>query len=96
VAGVSDSLVRRSAYFSGRVQGVGFRYTTRQISQRYAVTGFVRNLPDRRVEVVAEGPSSEVEQFLNDLSENMRDNIRDTQITQSSPTGEFVVFEIRH
>ena len=47
---------RRHCYFSGRVQGVGFRYTSRNIAINYDVTGFVRNLPDGRVELVAEGP----------------------------------------
>ena len=44
-------------YFSGHVQGVGFRYTTRSVASRFAVTGYVRNLPDGRVELVAEGGS---------------------------------------
>ena len=46
---------RREVYFSGRVQGVGFRYTVRMVASRFAVTGFVKNLPDGRVQLVAEG-----------------------------------------
>jgi acylphosphatase len=87
---------RRSIYYSGRVQGVGFRYTTRQIAQRYAVTGFVRNLPDRRVELVVEGEAGELQRFLGELAETMQDFIRDTQSSQTAPTGEFHQFEIRH
>ena len=88
--------VRCSVYYSGRVQGVGFRYTARQIAQSYAVTGFVRNLPDRRVELVVEGNSDEVQRLLAAIADAMCDNIRDTQITHSLPTSEFARFEIRH
>ncbi len=45
---------------SGRVQGVGFRYTAKGVAQRFAVTGFVRNLSDGRVELVVEGDAAEV------------------------------------
>ena len=88
--------IRRSVYYSGRVQGVGFRYTARKIAQNYAVSGFVRNLPDRRVELVVEGEAEEIQRFLIDLAETMRDNIHDAQTTQATPTGEFSGFEIRH
>ncbi|MBL8829940.1 MAG: acylphosphatase, partial [Planctomycetaceae bacterium] len=49
------SAIRRRVLFHGRVQGVGFRVTTRSIAQRFAVTGWVRNLPDGSVELLAEG-----------------------------------------
>ena len=51
---------RRHAWFRGTVQGVGFRFTTRRLADRRRVGGFVRNLPDGRVEVVVEGPEAEV------------------------------------
>jgi acylphosphatase len=40
---------RRRVHYSGRVQGVGFRFTSQRLAERYAVTGYVRNLPDGRV-----------------------------------------------
>ena len=46
---------RAHVFYSGRVQGVGFRYSTREVACGYEVTGRVRNLPDGRVELVAEG-----------------------------------------
>ena len=49
---------------SGRVQGVGFRYHTRQTGERLALTGWVRNCPDGTVEVEAEGPGDSVEDLL--------------------------------
>jgi acylphosphatase len=88
--------IRRSVYYSGRVQGVGFRYTARKIAQNYAISGFVRNLPDRRVELIVEGEAAEIQRFLTDLAETMRDNIHDAQTTQATPTGEFNGFDIRH
>ena len=46
---------QREVYYQGRVQGVGFRYAVRSLARRFAVDGFVRNLSDGRVELVAEG-----------------------------------------
>lgn len=59
-----ETMRRAHVLYSGKVQGVGFRYTTRQIAARFAVTGFVKNLGDGRVELVAEGTQEEVERFL--------------------------------
>jgi len=47
--------LRRALYFSGRVQGVGFRYESRALALGYNLSGYVRNLADGRVELVAEG-----------------------------------------
>jgi acylphosphatase len=59
-------------YFSGRVQGVGFRYTTLQTAREYEVAGLVRNLPDGRVELEAEGREGEVRDFIAAVEERMR------------------------
>src|SRR4029079_16800556 len=61
-------LERRQVYYSGRVQGVGFRYTARQIAGRFAVTGFVENLGDGRVHLIVEGETREIDRFLAELS----------------------------
>ena len=50
--------------FSGRVQGVGFRSTCQSLARSFEVAGYVRNLPDGRVELVAEGENSEIDAFL--------------------------------
>jgi len=55
---------RRTIHFSGRVQGVGFRYTARSVALQYDVHGYIRNLADGRVEVVAEGPEPAVQSLL--------------------------------
>lgn len=51
-------------FYEGRVQGVGFRWTVKNIAQGFEVTGWVRNLPDGRVELQAAGDSTEVSDFL--------------------------------
>ncbi|MFO8012596.1 MAG: acylphosphatase [Phycisphaerae bacterium] len=85
---------RRHAWFSGTVQGVGFRFTARRLAERHRVSGFVKNLPDGRVEVVAEGPADDVQAFLGDVREAMASTIRDAEIEDESPTGEFDGFGV--
>ena len=51
--------MRRHLFYSGRVQGVGFRFTAQRIASGFAVTGWVRNLPDDRVEMLVEGEKDE-------------------------------------
>ena len=87
---------RRQAYYSGHVQGVGFRYTVRQLADGFDVRGFVRNLPDGRVELVAEGPAAELGRFMAAIAERMGDYIRDAAVDVRPAIGEFTGFEIRH
>ncbi len=87
---------RYTVYFSGRVQGVGFRYNTSTIARRYDVTGFVRNLTDGRVELVVEGDRQELDEFLREVRERFFGNIRDERLDRQAASGEFEGFEIRH
>ena len=57
-------------YYAGRVQGVGFRYTAKSVATGFEVTGIVRNLPDGRVELVAEGLKDELEGFQQAIRES--------------------------
>jgi acylphosphatase len=57
-------------FYEGRVQGVGFRYSVRQIAKGFNVTGWVRNLPDRRVELQVSGEEEEVNAFLEALRQS--------------------------
>ena len=86
---------QREIYYSGRVQGIGFRYTARAIAARHRVTGFVRNMPDGRVHLVVEGASDEVRTFIDSLQADMGACIHDTQISIRPATGRFPEFEIR-
>ena len=56
--------------YTGRVQGVGFRATVRQVACGYDVTGTIRNLADGRVELIAEGEKKELEAFIQAISES--------------------------
>jgi acylphosphatase len=79
------SRVRRRVYYSGRVQGVGFRDTSRRLARDHAVAGYVRNLPDDRVELVAEGELAEVEALLGAIGRHFDRHIRDTQVVTEPP-----------
>jgi len=88
-------MTRLTAYFSGRVQGVGFRYTTTRVAERFAVSGYVQNLDDGRVKLVAEGDRKELDAFLADVQAAMGRNIRSTDSDRGEATGEFDGFGVR-
>ena len=75
---------------------MGFRYTTVRIAGEFAVEGFVQNLDDGRVLVVAEGEPGELDRFFARLQDEMAHNIRQTQVTPGPATGEFVGFGVRY
>lgn len=87
---------RRTVYFGGRVQGVGFRYTTRNIALGCDVHGYVRNMPDGRVELVMEGPDAEMDRVVREVRRRMSDYIRSCESHVCPATGEFEQFTIRH
>lgn len=91
-----DNPIRMQAIFKGHVQGVGFRYTTVAVARRFDVSGYVRNLPDGNVELVAEGRPQEVRPFVSALSEEMSGYINDVVSHEAPPTGEFSTFSIRY
>ena len=89
------SLVRVQVHYSGRVQGVGFRYTVKSLDPGYDVLGVIRNLPDGRVELVAEGEQVELEAFLQAIRDSgLRRNIRDEEIVFGEGQDNFRGFEI--
>ncbi len=89
-------MIRRRIFFSGRVQGVGFRITAKQTAEQFEITGWVRNLSDGRVELLAEGSQSEVEAFLARLARIMGENILSTQQFEELATGEFHNFAVEN
>jgi acylphosphatase len=70
------AIERRRVHYSGHVQGVGFRFTSHRIAQGFNVGGYVRNLPDGRVEVVVEGEPSAVDGYLEALRTELDHHIR--------------------
>jgi acylphosphatase len=93
---MTTPLQRHTIYYAGHVQGVGFRYTAHSIARNHEVTGFVRNLPDGRVELVAEGNRQETDAFLEAIRDRLANHIRDERRDIGPATGEFTTFEIRH
>ncbi len=87
--------VRYTITFTGRVQGVGFRYTTINVASGYRVTGWVRNERDGSVLCVAEGEPDELDRFVNAVKQAMQGYVSDVNITQSQATGEFRGFVVR-
>lgn len=89
--------VRRRVYYAGRVQGVGFRFTCHSLARGYQVAGYVRNLTDGRVELVAEGETQELENFLKAIEIEMGTYIRNTEVeTDSTGSEPLVGFTIHH
>ena len=86
---------RSTVCYSGRVQGVGFRYTVRRLVCGYEITGTIRNLPDGRVHLVVEGEKEEITAFLQAIRESgLGPHIRDEEVAWSEPSGAFRGFEI--
>ena len=88
------TFVRRTLHFTGRVQGVGFRFTAEAVASRYRVAGFVRNLPDGRVELVAEGSPAELDLLQSAVEQAMQSCIKEVSASDSTATGEFASFSI--
>lgn len=82
------------AYFTGRVQGVGFRFTCQDIAREMGITGWVKNLTDGRVEVLAESEEEKVSEFFSRLKHYFSRYIQDAQADLQGASGEFSDFSI--
>ena len=86
---------RMQILYSGRVQGVGFRYAVRTLAAGFEVTGSVRNLADGRVELTAEGVKAELDAFRNAIHDaGLAANIRKEDASWTDPSGGFTGFAI--
>lgn len=91
-----ESLRRVHLYVSGRVQGVWFRQSTVNRGCELGLTGWVRNMPDGRVEVVAEGAPSGVDSLIAFCHEGPPlARVEAVEVLDEDPTGEFRTFEAR-
>ena len=89
------NLVRVNVHYSGRVQGVGFRYIVKSLVPGYEVLGTVKNLSDGRVEMVAEGQQVELEDFLQAIRDSaLRRNIQDEELVWGEAEDKFRGFNI--
>ncbi|MBI4340800.1 MAG: acylphosphatase [Candidatus Omnitrophica bacterium] len=88
---------RIHAFYSGRVHGVGFRAAAEEAAGEHSLVGWVRNLPDGRVEVIAEGEEAALERFLDALQCGaMKRFIERIELTWSNASEAFDRFEIRY
>ncbi len=89
--------VRRHVWVSGRVQGVFFRQFTLEQARKLGVVGFVRNLPDGRVEAILEGPRDRVERLIDLLHQGPPlARVVSVEVKEEPPTREFTHFDIRY
>jgi acylphosphatase len=82
-------------HFSGRVQGVGFRYQVFQIAKQFDVSGYVRNLADGRVQLEAEGDQHEVSAFVSEIAEQLDPFIRKVERSEHERAPRYKGFIIR-
>ena len=86
---------RMHVFYSGHVQGVGFRYTVKTVAAGFEVTGTVGNLPDGRVELVADGSKAELEAFRQAIRDAGLDHfIRNEDVNWDEAKAGFRGFEI--
>jgi acylphosphatase len=92
----SDGEARAHVRLSGRVQGVGFRYSTADQARRRRLTGWVRNLDSGVVEAVFEGPRRTIEDMVRWCEDGPPGSyVRDLQVSWDEPLEHFPKFEIR-
>ncbi len=92
---MNDPVLHATVYFSGHVQGVGFRYSTLQVAKEFEVAGYVQNQTDGRVLVEAEGRAGVVDEFIAAVVERMHGHVRKIERTQQKRGLVFQGFQMR-
>ena len=87
-------MIAKHITFIGRVQGVGFRFTTRRAANRRQLTGYVRNMPNGSVEMLAQGRSEDIGDCIQDIKEYFSGYIRETKIVEIPPDPTYIEFQI--
>ena len=91
---MNNPVLHATVYFSGHVQGVGFRYATLQVAKEFEVAGYVKNLDDGRVQLEAEGNPRVVEEFITAVGERMHGYVRKAERVQQTRSPVFQGFAI--
>lgn len=86
---------RMHILYSGRVQGVGFRFTAESVAIQSGIQGWVKNLGDGRVEIMAEAEEEALKDFLNKIRQSFSRYIQDEDLRWSEAADEFQDFQIR-
>ena len=87
-------LTARKIVFSGRVQGVGFRFTALNIASRYQLTGYVRNIPNGDVEMLAQGSAEMIDECVRDIQDSFVGSINHVDIEEATPDPKLTDFRI--
>ncbi len=87
-------VIARHIVFSGRVQGVGFRFTALNIANRYELKGFVQNLHDGDVEMFAQGTAQMIDDCIRDLQDSFVGTISHVDIEEVTPNPKLTDFRI--
>ncbi len=88
-------VTHESIFFSGHVQGVGFRYSVMQVAKEFEVAGYVCNLADGRVQMEVEGAAAQVTPFINAVEERMHGYIRKVERAKTKRPPQFSGFTIK-
>jgi acylphosphatase len=91
-----DNQTAKRVIFKGRVQGVGFRYTTHRSASRYGLTGFVRNLPEGTVEALLQGTKSNIQACLVSIQDTFGSYLRDINTTDQPVNPRYHDFRITY
>ena len=87
-------MIQAHVFYSGMVQGVGFRYTAQKLARDLDVAGWVKNLPDGRVELLSEGKRDLVEQFLQQIEKRFDGYIQEKAVVWQLASGNMKNFLI--
>ena len=88
--------IAKQVVFKGRVQGVGFRYSTQRMASRYDLTGYVRNLPDGTVEALLQGTKPNIQACLGDVKEAFGGYLREIDSTDQPVNSRYYDFRIAY
>src|SRR5881396_83385 len=94
---LEQPMISLQVFYEGHVQGVGFRFTVRHVAKGFNVTGWVRNLPDGRVELQVTGEEDEVRAFLDQMAQSELHSLirKQTENKLNEPVAAHG-FQIRH
>ena len=87
-------MVAKHIIFSGSVQGVGFRFTAHRMAGRHQLTGYVRNLPDGTVEMLAQGPAEDIDDCIRDIQNCLTSHVREVKTVEVPPNPTYKDFKI--
>lgn len=90
------SQIAKHIIFKGRVQGVGFRYTTQRAASRYELAGYVKNCPDGTVEALLQGTEPNIQACLDDVKEAFGGYLREINTTEQSVNPRYHDFRIAY